>query len=102
MPDSYESFVPPAVIGRLTPAEHAVLKQVFSTPEGQDVLKIILQSCKFMEPCDNERDMALNNFAKELVAEIYLNRNTNQVKFHKIVAFVQKKLRRRRRDGRVH
>lgn len=38
---------------------------------GERVLGWILDTCKLMEPCETERDMALNNFAKELLKLIY-------------------------------
>lgn len=92
MPDSYAKFID--VGGDMTDVELAVIKRVFLSDDGQFVLGKILTKCKFMEQCENERDMALNNFAKELLATIYWDRDKGGVNIHRIIAFVRTKLKK--------
>ena len=93
MPDEYSKFID--LESDMSKAELAVFKRVFLSDDGQYVLGRILEYCRFMEPCDNERDMALNNFAKELIATVYWDRDRKGVNIHRIMAFVRKKLIRR-------
>jgi hypothetical protein len=46
---------------------------LFLTPEGQIVLTEILDMLKFMQPAETPADVALNNFAKDLLSVIYRN-----------------------------
>jgi len=92
MPDYLDNFVSPG--DGMKDAELAVFKRVFLSDDGQYVLGKILERCKFMEPCDNERDMALNNFAKDLMSTIYWDRNKNGLNIHRIIAFIRNKFRR--------
>jgi len=92
MPDSYEKFI--GLENDMTSVELAVFKRVFLSDDGQYVLGKILERCKFMEQCDNEREMALNNFAKELMATIYWDRDKKGVNIHRIIAFFKSKLKR--------
>lgn len=50
-----------------------IAKRVFSGTEGELVLNWILDRCKFIDECHDEKDMVLNNFAKDLMKLIYLN-----------------------------
>ena len=94
MPDNYDKFID--VGGDMSEIELGIFKRVFLNDDGQYVLGKILEKCKFMEQCDNERDMALNNFAKELLATIYWDRDRSGVNIHRIIAYVRTKLRRRK------
>jgi len=76
----------------MTEVELGIFKKVFLSPDGQYVLGKILEKCKFMDPCQNEREMELNNFAKDLLATIYWDRDKNGVNIHRIMAFVKKLL----------
>jgi hypothetical protein len=69
-------------------------RRVFTTPDGQYLLGIILERCKFMLPCENEADMALNNFAKEVLAYVYYEEQHGGTSIHRIIEFVKKTLRR--------
>jgi len=69
-----------------------IFKRHFLSDDGQYVLGKILERCKFMDPCENERDMALNNFAKELVATIYWNRQQKKLNIHRVIQYVRNKL----------
>jgi len=80
----------------MSQAELAVFKRVFLGEDGQYVLGKILERCKFMEQCDNERDMALNNFAKELLATIYWDGNKKSVNIYSIINFIRARFRRRK------
>ena len=71
-----------------------IIQRLFSSPDGQYVLGLILEWCKFMEQCDNERDMALNNFAKELIARVYWDNNKQSINIHWIISFIRKKLKK--------
>ena len=79
--------------------ELTVFKRLFQTDDGQYVLGKILEKCKFMEPCKNEQDMALNNFAKELLATIYWDRDKEGVNVHRIMDFIKNKLKRSKRKN---
>ncbi len=46
-------------------------KAFFLTPEGEKALEYLLLDLKFIGPCENEGDMALCNYAKDLVCMIY-------------------------------
>lgn len=95
MPDSYLD----AFAGRsadMTEDEIAVFKRVFLTDDGQFVLQRILEKCKFMESCENERDMAVNNFAKELIATVYWNPKMQKVQMYSIIEFIKTKLRKKK------
>ncbi len=92
MPDSYDKF---AGIGDdMNDFELAAFKRLFSSDDGQFVLGRILEKCKFMEPCKNQQDMALNNFAKDLLATIYWDANKNSLNIHRIIEFVRTKLKK--------
>uniref|UniRef100_A0A6M3KCX3 Uncharacterized protein n=1 Tax=viral metagenome TaxID=1070528 RepID=A0A6M3KCX3_9ZZZZ len=94
MPDNYDKFL--GIGDGMSDVELGIFKRVFLGDDGQYVLGRILEKCKFMEPCDNERDMALNNFAKELLATIYWDRDKKGVNIHRIMSFVRETLRRRK------
>lgn len=72
-------------------------RATFATEEGKLVLEIMLNKLKFLEPCYNEQDMALNNFAKDLLLTIYWDEETKQADGRKIMDFVRKFIKRRRR-----
>ena len=90
--DSYDKFI--GLVNDMSEVELTVFKRLFLTDDGQFVLGKILEKCKFMEPCDNERDMARNNFAKDLMATIYWDRDKKGVNIHQIIDYVRKKLKR--------
>ena len=92
MQDSYDQFI--GLTTDMTGTDLAVFKRVFLSDDGQFVLGRILETCKFMEPCDNERDMALNNFAKELMETIYWDNDKKGVNIHQIIDYVRNKLKR--------
>ncbi len=94
MPDSYEQFLD--LKDDLSEVELQTFKRLFLTNDGQFVLGRILEKCKFMEQCENERDMALNNFAKELLATIYWDDRKKGINIHYIIDFVRKKFLRRK------
>jgi len=94
MPELYEKFL--GLDNDMSEVELAVFKRVFLSPDGQYVLGKILEKCKFMEACDNERDMALNNFAKDLMATIYWEAGKKGVNIHSIIAFIENKLKKRK------
>ena len=62
--------------------------------DGQYVLVKILEQCKFMEPCDNEREMALNNFAKMLMEIVFMDIPEKSANNHRILEFLKKKFKR--------
>ena len=62
--------------------------------DGQYVLVKILEQCMFMEQCDNERDMALNNFAKTLMEIVYMDIPKKRANNHRIIKFIRNKLKR--------
>ena len=90
--DSYDKFI--GLENDMSEFELTIFKRLFLTDDGQFVLGKILEQCKFMEQCDNERDMALNNFAKDLLATIYWDRDKKGVNIHRIIEFFKKKLKR--------
>lgn len=91
MPDSYDKFLG---LDTIPDVEVVIFKRLFLSEDGQYVLGRILERCKFMDPCENERDMALNNFAKELMATIYWDRAKKGVNIHRIIAYIRHKLKR--------
>jgi hypothetical protein len=90
--DSYSKFVNSAE--DLSDVELSVYKRVFLSEDGQFVLANILEKCKFMENCENERDMALNNFAKDLIATVYWDREKRGINIYRILDFIKHKFRR--------
>lgn len=73
-----------------------ILKRVFSDDYGQYALGIILDRCKFMTPCENEGDMALNNFAKELVIDVFSVEDEDEkskFNFNSAINFIKTMLR---------
>ena len=72
-------------------------KSVFTTEEGKIVLEMMLGRLKFLEHCTNEQDMALNNFAKDLLLTIYWNEETKEANGRKIMDYVKKLIKRIRR-----
>jgi hypothetical protein len=49
-----------------------VLREVFfCSPSGKKALDIMLCDLKFFEPCETPGEVALNNYAKELVGLLY-------------------------------
>ncbi len=93
MPDSYDKFVPTREDLRKWNVDTIVFKRLFLTEDGQYVLGKILERCKFMEPCDKE-EVALNNFAKELITRVYWDRDKESVNIHRIMNFVRNKLKK--------
>jgi len=91
MADFYDNFA--GIVSNET--EQVIFKRVFLSDDGQYVLARILEKCKFLETCENERDMALNNFAKELIATIYWDTTNNRINIHSIIEYVKNKLRRK-------
>lgn len=94
--DSYNLFSGP--LGDISQDELAVFKRVFLTDDGQFVLQRILETCKFMEPCENERDMERRNVATELLATVYWDAQMQKVQMYRIVEFI-KRIARRKRNG---
>lgn len=93
MPDSYDTF-----LGRdEDPLEmdSIIFKRHFLTDDGQYCLAKILHLCKFMESCENERDMERNNLAKELLWLIYYDRDKKMTNIHRIMEYVREKLCRK-------
>jgi hypothetical protein len=70
-----------------------IAKRTFSGLEGDMMLYWILDKCKFMDECKDENDMALNNFAKDLLKLIYLDDDNNYEPsfFEKIKLLLRKK-----------
>ena len=90
MPDDYlDKFVGAKRGEAEKDAERIIIKRLFMTEDGQYVLGRLLERCMFMEPCDNERDMALNNFAKTLMADVYWDRNKKGIMVYRIIGFVK-------------
>jgi len=69
-------------------------KAVFLTEQGQYVLARMLEKLKFFEHCENEQDMALNNFAKDLLATIYWSNESEKVNSIQLMNFLKKLIRR--------
>lgn len=44
-------------------------REVFESEKGKIVLNVILEDLHFLEPCKNEEDRALNNYAKFFILE---------------------------------
>lgn len=73
-----------------------IARRLFNSDHGELMLAWILDKCKFMERCETEMDMALNNFSKELMYLIYQNEDGSlNPSFLKKV----KKLFSRRKNG---
>jgi len=92
MPDSYDKFI--GVDNDMTDVEVCAFKRLFLSADGQFVLGKILEKCKFMEACENERDMALNNFAKDLMATIYWDRQKRSLNIYRVIEFLKNKLKK--------
>jgi hypothetical protein len=89
--DSYDNFLD--LNDDMDDLELSAFKRVFLSSDGQIVLARILEKCKFMEPCKNEQDMALNNFAKDLMATIYWDQKKKGLNIHTIIEFLKEKSR---------
>ena len=74
-----------------------VFKAFFLTEEGQFILARMLEKLKFLEHSENEQDMALNNFAKDLLATIYWDEKTKKADTGGIMRFVAKHIGKQRR-----
>ena len=72
-----------------------IFKRVFESDDGQQVLCMICDMCKFMDQCDNEREMALNNFAKKLITIVHWDIERNSMNLHFIIEFIKNKLKKR-------
>lgn len=46
-----------------------LFRKVFSVGDGKKVLNVILNDLKFFDRCNNERDLALRNYATTLLIE---------------------------------
>lgn len=96
MPDSYlDAFA--GLSADMTQDELMVFKRVFLSDDGQFVLQRILEKCKFMEPCENERDMERRNVATELLATIYWDPKTQRIQMYRIIEYIKSKLTRSKR-----
>ena len=71
-----------------------IYKKVFLTEEGQFALARILERCKFLDHCENEQDMALNNFAKDLILTVYWDIHNNKPDTNRVIQFIKRKLLR--------
>lgn len=78
-------------------AKRNLFKQVFFTEAGQRALQYLLLDLKFIEPCQNEGDMALNNYAKELVALVYGDKEEYGLK--RLISLMFKKSKERVSNG---
>jgi len=95
MPDIYDIF---AGMNTDSPEEVEDIRRFqrlfLDNEDGQYVLVKILEQCKFMEPCDNEREMALNNFAKMLMEIVFMDIPEKSANNHRILEFLKKKFKR--------
>jgi len=71
-------------------------KSVFTSAEGKLVLDAILDRTKFLKQCTNAQDMALNNFAKDLLLTIYWEPEQKQANSQRIMDFIRHFIKRRR------
>ena len=60
---------------------------------GQRALEYLLLELKFLEPCETEGDMALNNTAKDILAMVYGERISSSG----ILWFIKRMLKRKQR-----
>ena len=68
-------------------------RSVFSTGLGQLVFEDMLFNLKFLQPCENEQDMALSNYAKSLIATVY----GLPIESNRLRNIIKKVIRKRRR-----
>jgi len=71
-------------------------KAVFTTDDGKVVLETMLNQLKFLDHCNNEQDMALNNFAKDLITTIYWQDEKKQADGRRIMDLVRSLIKKRR------
>lgn len=74
-----------------------MFQSVFLDERGQYVLARILERLKFLEHCENEQDMALRNFATELLTIVYWDNEARKPDTGKIMRFIKRIFRRTRR-----
>lgn len=72
------------------------VKRAFRTDDGETALIVLLNKAKFFDHCENEQDMAVCNFMKDLLDIIYWNREKKQADTNKIFAFIKNVLKGRK------
>lgn len=73
----------------------SAFRTVFKTEEGKLVLQTMLNKLKFLEQCKNEQDMALNNFAKDLVISVFWDTGIQDINTNRLFDFISKYMLRR-------
>jgi hypothetical protein len=71
MSDIFAEFNKVDAASETEAAVRRAYKGMFSGAEGSLVFEDMLWNLKFLSPCETEGDMALNNYAKSLVALVY-------------------------------
>jgi len=74
------------------------LFQRLGTREFQNLLDEMLYDLKFMGPCQSEGDMALNNYAKELLAKVYAD-ESGKVDSGRLHGIIRRLVRRKKKRG---
>jgi len=72
----------------------AAFRSIFKTEEGKLVLQALLNKLKFLEQCHNEQDMALNNFAKDLVITVFWDTEIKGFSTNRLFNFIKRMLRK--------
>jgi len=98
MPQDIDNILDSFFVGKVKDdASIRAFKSVFTTDEGKVVLDTMLGRLKFLEHCNNEQDMALNNFAKDLLQTIYWSEELQQADTGRIMDYVRKLIKKVRR-----
>jgi Ca2+-binding EF-hand superfamily protein len=91
MPQDIDKIMDSFFVGKVKDdATIRAFKTFFADDNGKIVLETMLGRLKFLEHCNNEQDMALNNFAKDLLLTIYWNEETQSADTGRIMDYVRK------------
>ena len=98
MPQDIDNIMDSFFVGKVKDdATIRAFRATFATEEGKVVLETMLSRLKFLDHCTNEQDMALNNFAKDLLQTIYWSEELQQADTGRIMDYVRKLIKKLRR-----
>lgn len=69
----------------------ALYRIVFASDKGLLVFEHILMDLKFTDQCNNEGDMALNNYAKTLIVKVFSEQPSQKTFWGLIKRLIQRK-----------
>lgn len=64
------------------------------TGQGAEILNDMLRDLKFLDPCNSEADMALNNYAKTLIIKVFSD-DDGEVKSSRLWRLLRKLIKKK-------